>query len=122
MTDPYNEKVRALFTDPQHAGDLEDAATGWFEDQGIRIRLSAATENGVLTTVRFRAYGCPHVIAACEAVCRHYEGKAASALEAFDSGQIMADLAVPAEKAGRILVVEDTVRSLRAAILDRQTT
>ncbi|MEL7187862.1 MAG: iron-sulfur cluster assembly scaffold protein, partial [Pseudomonadota bacterium] len=98
MTDPYNDRVRELFADPAHAGDLDNAATGWFEDQGIRIRLAAETENGVLTKLRFRAYGCPHVLAACEAVCRQYEGQAIAALEAFKSGQIMADLAALSDR------------------------
>ena len=122
MTDPYNDRVRELFADTAHAGDLEDAATGYFEDQGIRIRLMAETADGVLAALRFRAYVCPHVIAACEAICRQYEGQPVSALEAFETGQIMAELAVPVEKTGRILVIEDTVRSLRAAIRDRETT
>ena len=75
-----------------------------------------------MTKLRFRAWGCPHVIAACEAVCRRYEGSAPAALEAFETARIMEDLAVPAEKTGRILIVEDTVRSLRAAIRDRKPT
>ncbi len=69
--------------------------------------------------MRFEAWACPHVIAAAEAVCRHFEGSAVIELEKFPSAQIMLDLAVPVEKTGRILVVEDTVRSLRAAIQDR---
>lgn len=122
MTDPYNAMVRELFGNPAHAGDLEDAATGYFEDQGIRIRLSARVENETISALRFRAYGCPHVIAACEWIGSRFEGQPVSALEAFETGQIMADLAVPAEKTGRILVIEDTVRSLGQAIRDRDTT
>lgn len=121
MNDPYSDTVRRLFAAPEHAGDLENAPTGYFEDQGLRIRLSAAMESGTIRALRFRAYGCPHVIAACEVICREFEGKPLAALEAFDSAQIMTDLAVPAEKTGRILVVEDTVRSLVAAIRDYET-
>ena len=122
MTDPYNAKVRELFADTAHAGDLDDAATGYFEDQGLKVRLAASVDDGKLSELRFRAYGCPHVIAACEWICRKFEGEPVEALEGFETGQIMADLAVPAEKTGRILVIEDTVRSLGQAIRDRKTT
>jgi nitrogen fixation NifU-like protein len=117
--DPYNDVVREYFADPQHAGDIIDAPAGYFEDQGIRLRFCAEVEKGRIFAMRFEAWACPHVIAAAEAVCRHFEGSAVIELEKFPTAQIMADLAVPVEKTGRILVVEDTVRSLRAAIQDR---
>lgn len=117
--DPYNRTVRAYFADAEHRGDVRDGAVGYFEDQGMRVRLSAEVEDGMITRLAFRAWGCPHVIAAAEAVCRQFEGRAAAELEQFASGQIMRDLAVPVEKTGRILVLEDTVRSLGQAIQDR---
>jgi NifU-like protein involved in Fe-S cluster formation len=117
--DPYNELVREYFATPEHAGELQDAASGYFEDQGVRLRFSATLDGDRVAAMRFAAWGCPHVIAAAEAVCRHFEGQALSELDKFPRAQIMDDLAVPVEKTGRILVVEDTVRSLRAAISDR---
>ena len=117
--DPYNRTVRAYFADAEHRGDVRDGAVGYCEDQGMRVRLSAEVEDGMITRLAFRAWGCPHVIAAAEAVCRQFEGRAAAELEQFTSGQIMRDLAVPVEKTGRILVLEDTVRSLGRAIQDR---
>jgi len=121
--DPYNAVVRDCFARPGHAGDVsdEDAAVAFFEDQGVRIRLSATVVRDHIETLRFRAWGCPHVIAAAEAFCRQFEGRPAAELANFDTGQLMRDLAVPVEKTGRILVLEDTVRSLRAAIEDRYT-
>ena len=58
----------------------------------------------------------PQGIAAAEVGGRRFEGQPVSALEQFETGQIMEDLAVPVEKTGRILVLEDTVRSLGRAI------
>ena len=118
-SDPYNDTVREYFAQTPHAGDLPGAASGYFEDQGIRLRISAAVQDGRITAMRFTAWGCPHTIAAAEAVCRHFEGQPLAELDIFPSAQIMTDLAVPVEKTGRILVIEDTVRSLRAAIRDR---
>jgi nitrogen fixation NifU-like protein len=119
--DPYNSTVRAYFAAPLHCGDIPDGPAGYFEDQGLRIRLSANVVDGVVAALRFRAWGCPHVIAAAEAVCRQFEGRPIADLEQFETDQIMQDLAVPVEKTGRILVLEDTVRSLGQAIQDRIT-
>jgi NifU-like protein involved in Fe-S cluster formation len=120
--DPYNRKVRAYFADATHCGDVKDGAVGYFDDQGIRLRLSAEVCAGTITRLAFRAWACPHVIAAAELVCRQFEGRPIAELEQFASGQIMRDLAVPVEKTGRILVLEDTVRSLGQAIRDRLST
>jgi len=117
---PYNSLVRDSFENPDHAGSIVGGAVAYFEDQGMRIRLSANVSGDTLTELRFLAWGCPHVIAATERFCRYYEGRPVIELEQFGAGPIMQDLAVPVEKTGRILVLEDTVRSLRAAIQDRQ--
>ncbi len=119
IADPYNPAVRAAFANPEHSGDVEGGIVAYFEDQGMRIRLSAQVANGSITELRFRALGCPHVIAAAELFCQQFQGRSIAALEQFETGQIMQQLAVPVEKTGRILVLEDTVRSLRAAISDR---
>ena len=120
--DPYNRTVRAYFADTEHCCDVPNGAVGYFKDQGMRVRLSAEVRGGVITRLLFRAWGCPHLIAAAEAVCRQFEGRSAAALEQFASGQIMRDLAVPVEKTGRILALEDTVRSLGQAVQDRLST
>jgi NifU-like protein involved in Fe-S cluster formation len=112
-SDPYSEQVRVLFTDPQHAGDLENpAARVQISEQGVRLALAAAMDGDIITGLCFRAWGCPHLLAAAEAFCRAYEGRPASALAAFEAAEIMQTLPVPREKLGRILVLEDAVRSL----------
>ena len=111
-TDPYNARVREFFTAPAHAGGLEVGASVLATDQGVRVELSASVADGHISALRFRAWGCPHLLAAAEWVCRHYEGEAVDALEKFPIARIMDDLAVPAEKTGRILVVEDAIQSL----------
>ena len=116
---PYNSAVRACFGSPEHAGKAAGDIVAFFEDQGMRIRLSASVQDSTITELRFLAWGCPHVIAASETFCRQYEGRPVAELELFATDQIMQDLAVPVEKTGRILVLEDTVRSLRAAIQDQ---
>jgi NifU-like protein involved in Fe-S cluster formation len=111
-TGPYSARVRALFADPAHAGQLANAAGVLVEDQGVRIAFSAQLAAGRIDTLRFQAWGCPHVIAAAEAFCANYEGRSTAELLDFSTSDLMQSLSVPVEKTGRILVIEDAVRSL----------
>lgn len=111
-TDPYSPEVRALFADPAHAGAIDDACCVELDDQGLRIALYATVEDGTITALGFLAWGCPHLIAAAEAFCRDYEGRDPGQLLEFSSSGLMQSLSVPVEKTGRILVLEDAVRSL----------
>ncbi len=114
--EPYSAAVRELFANAGHGGDLagEDAGADVveIEGQGINLRLAARHANGRITALRFRAYACPHVIAACEAFCRGWEGRPVADLGGFAAADIIDDLSVPVEKTGRILVIEDAVRTL----------
>lgn len=111
--DPYSEQVRALFAGPDHAGDLENRDRRvQINEQGVRVALAADIDHDIIVSLRFRAWGCPHLIAAAEAFCRAFEGRPVSALQAFGAAEIMQTLPVPREKLGRILVLEDAVRAL----------
>ena len=115
-TDPYNSLVRKWFANTAHAGSIVDAVRVAKSEQGVRIELFASGTDRAIEQLRFRAWGCPHFIAAAEVVCAEYEGQTASQLEEFSVADLMQRLAVPAQKSGRILVLEDTVRLLGAAL------
>jgi NifU-like protein involved in Fe-S cluster formation len=108
----YSERVREYFAAPAHAGDLEAGATVLVDEQDVRLQLSARATGGVVDAVRFRAWGCPHTIACAEAACRALEGRPVGELLEFSTSGLMEELAVPVVKTGRILVLEDAVRSL----------
>lgn len=111
--DPYSARVRALFAAPDHAGDLEKPDLRvQINAQGVRVALAAAIDDDIIVRLCFRAWGCPHLLAAAEAFCREFEGRPVSALQAFSAAEVMQTLPVPREKLGRILVLEDAVRSL----------
>ena len=110
--EPYSDRVLALFDQPRHAGMLDDGIAVSANDQGVRLQLFAAVSKDRIQTLRFRAWGCPHVIAAAESFCADFEGRPASELAGFSSALLMQSLPVPVEKTGRILVIEDAVRSL----------
>lgn len=117
-TEPYNPLVRRLFKSPQHAGNIADGPTARLDAQGVRVQLSAGLADDRLVALRFLAWGCPHLIAAAEAFCRRYEGRAIDELQTFRATELMQTLAVPVEKTGRILVLEDAVEALWQAARD----
>ena len=114
--DPYSAAVRELFLNAGHGGDLPAADVVELEGPGIRLQLAARHADGHIAALRFRAYACPHVIAACEAFCRGWEGRRVADLCSFAAADIIDDLSVPVEKTGRILVLEDAVRALGRSI------
>ena len=65
-----------------------------------------------LASVRFRAFGCPHLVAAAEAFCAAVEGQPVSALRTPRVPALMERLAVPVEKTGRLLLLEDAAQAL----------
>ena len=116
--DPYSARVRALFADPGHAGGLVGGRTVAAASQDVRLELSGLANGERLDALRFRAWACPHVIAAAEAACAQLEGATVAELLEFSAVDLMENLAVPVEKTGRILVLEDAVRSLGQVLRD----
>ena len=111
-TDPYSALVRKHFANPRHNGDLDEGVCVAVAGQDVRLCLALFAVEGTMQKLRFRAQGCPHVIAAAEAFCASYEGRPVRDLQTFAATELMQSLAVPVQKTGRILVLEDAVRSL----------
>jgi len=119
--DPYSLRVRELFRMPTHAGELDSPLQVAVDDQGVRVSLSAEISAGEVRVLRFQAWGCPHVIATAEAFCADYEGRPVADLLEFSASDLMQCLPVPEEKTGRILVIEDAVRSLGGIVCAAST-
>lgn len=107
----YNTRVRELFANTPHAGSL-DGASGRAERAGSQIELSAELDRSRLVRLRFRAYGCPHTIAAAELFCEAFEGRDASELADCRLQELIESLAIPVEKTGQILLLEDAIHAL----------
>ncbi len=116
----YNEAVRRHFVDPRHAGDLGDAfdrtvtADVSESDSGARVLMSAGIRDGAIADTAFRARGCPHLIAAVDLACERLTGQPVRSLENYDLAHITRELCIPAEKAGRILLLQDALATLWA--------
>lgn len=111
----YSDEVRELFRTAGHAGDAKGPAVD-LSRGAERVVLSASLDGGIVTQLAFRVFGCPHLVAAAEAFCDEFEGRAAGDMAAFTASDLIEKLAIPVEKTGRILLLEDAVRALQASI------
>ncbi|HTV19242.1 MAG TPA: iron-sulfur cluster assembly scaffold protein [Polyangiaceae bacterium] len=125
--DPLGSRVRALFMDLAHAGDLSPPAAAGGEvfctgeagrvAEGTRVRFGLRLSGARVVQVRYRAYGCPFTLATCEWLARQLTGRqlgetSAHALATAVGGppEWATVLEVPPQRLGRLLVVEDALR------------
>jgi NifU-like protein involved in Fe-S cluster formation len=71
--------------------------------QGARIRQ-----------VRFRAYGCPHTLAAADLVACSLEGKSVDELVKVDLDALAHRIGLPRAKQGKLLRLEDALIACHA--------
>lgn len=109
----YNDRVRALFAAPAHAGEADGIAARAARG-GFTVEFSASLCDGCLERLRFRVFGCPHLVAAAEAFCDAFEGRPSDELAGFNGAKAFENLEIPVEKTGRILLLEDAARALHA--------
>jgi hypothetical protein len=82
-------------------------AGGPGQDVWVRFRLQIA--DGVVKSALFKAYGCPHTLAVTAWVAERLHGRGRAQLAPGRPADWAAALAVPVEKLGRLLVVEDAL-------------
>lgn len=118
VSEPYNALTVALFAAPAHVGDLQHKyaksalAQASESAAGAKLQLAVGMVEGKLQEIRFRAFACPHLVAAAEWLCKEYEGRSLEDLAGFRAADCMVPLAIPVEKIGRILLLEDAIRLL----------
>ncbi len=108
-------RLRALSpaTDSPGAGAAADAevvgeAGGPGRDVWIRFRLRIAS--GRVSGVSHRVYGCPHTLAAAAWLAGRLPGRTGEELVPGTPAEWAETLAVPVEKLGRLLTLEDALR------------
>ena len=118
----YSPHVLELFRKLPGAGALP-AGTGTVVageavalDRGAWVRFEARLEAGRLAECRFRAFGCPHTLAAAALAASKLVTAAPSDTSPVDARLLAQELDVPAEKLGRLLVVEDAIHALLAGL------
>lgn len=117
----YAERVRQLFRSLPGAGPLAAGPGSRISgeaqalERGAWVRLEARIDDGRIAACTFTAWGCPHVLAAAAWLCAELRGLAFADAAAITARRMADELEAPAEKMGRLLVVEDALRSLLAA-------
>jgi NifU-like protein involved in Fe-S cluster formation len=119
-TSEYNAEVRLRFAHPTHSGALDPDAdmisgSAGSVEHGARFTLFARVSEGRISELKHRVYGCPHSIAAVSLACEQLLGADRERLATWSWRETEQLLQVPAEKRGRLLVLEDAVRSLAKA-------
>ncbi len=110
----YSEIVRDRFERPANAGRLHGRhVTGSAGDEslGTRVEFDFRVRRGVVERGSFRAYGCPHTIAAASWVAEAAEGKPLRDTGWLDPLELARVLKMPEHKLGVLLVVEDAYRN-----------
>jgi cysteine desulfurase len=78
---------------------------------GTRVTLELKIATGIVKSARFTAYGCPHTLAVTQWLCEVLEGARIDGGPPGTPAEWAAKFAVPVEKLGRLLVVEDALRA-----------
>jgi len=114
--DAYPPRVLEHFRDPRGAGRLMPGA-GVIEVRvgerslGAELELGIAIVSGRVEQAAFRAFGCPYLIAAASELVEWLPGRGLEEVRTW-SWRGQADrLEVPAERYGRLLLVEDALRA-----------
>jgi NifU-like protein involved in Fe-S cluster formation len=107
----YNDLTRNYFESAANAGELE--GPGVFRgaagnrEQGTWVQFDLRIKEGAVSEARFLAFACPHTIAVAAWLAEQAVGGRLQPMLP-ESVQALRDrFAVPVEKMGRLLIIED---------------
>lgn len=117
----YSARVRELFGALPGAGGLAPGAGETVRgeaaaiERGAWVSFEARVERGRIADCAFRAWGCPHTLAAAATLAAEMRGAPVAAATAAAVRELAHEIGAPAEKIGRLLVVVDAQAALLAA-------
>jgi NifU-like protein involved in Fe-S cluster formation len=109
----YSSEVVRRFDAPRRAGELPHGTPGLVsgeaEDRTLNVwvRFDLRVIDGIIQTVRFQAFGCPHTVAAADLAAEWLEGRPVDAARGLGPDRLRDVLEVPVEKHGKLLRIED---------------
>jgi len=124
----YSARVRELFARLPGAQALAPsvgrtvAGEAVALDRGAWVRFEARVNGGRVAECVFRAWGCPHLLAAAALACSEVRGLAIDAGSTINARRLAEALDAPAAKTGRLLAVEDAMHALFAEARAVQST
>jgi NifU-like protein involved in Fe-S cluster formation len=119
----YSELTRRYFESASRAGTLEDAFRGaaGHPSQGTWVRFDLVIKAAVIADARFLAFACPHTIAVAAWLAEQSIGRALQREMPQSVAALRERFAVPVEKLGRLLIVEDAWKAAVGAAIDFAT-
>jgi len=81
------------------------------KSDGAEVYIELRIAGGTVKSARFSAYGCPHTVAVAAWLCETLEGARVGEVLPGSPADWAEKFAVPAEKLGRLLIVEDALRA-----------
>jgi len=113
----YGAEVRHRMAHLPGAGSLApkpDVAVGHagHREQGVEVALQCRVAAGRVVEARFRAFGCPHFLAAASWLTDRLPGAGRDELANWDWREAADALEVPPAKFGRLLTLQDAVRAV----------
>jgi cysteine desulfurase len=114
-----NPLARRYFLAPARPPEFPDGASSpeilqgraGRESDGARVLFELKIGGGIVKSARFSAYGCPHTVAVTAWLCETLQGAPLTGVAPGSPADWARKFAVPAEKLGRLLVVEDALRA-----------
>jgi NifU-like protein involved in Fe-S cluster formation len=122
----YSTEVRQRFTAPARVGaispDTGDLVEGSAGDPSLAVwvRFQVEIRSGTIRRARFRAFGCPHTLAAADRIVAQIEGRPLDSLTSIDWHLLARQLELPREKFGKLLRIEDALAACHAQAKQRQ--
>ncbi|MGO9934813.1 MAG: iron-sulfur cluster assembly scaffold protein [Steroidobacteraceae bacterium] len=117
----YNELTRRYFETAAGAGSLSGPSVyrgaAGNRERGTWVQFDLQAAAGKAQDVRFLAFGCPHTIAVSAWVAEQSVGAPLHRRLPCSVQAISERFAVPAEKLGRLLIIEDAwLKAVDAAL------
>lgn len=107
----YNELTHRYFTTAASAGEL--TGPGVFRgaagnrEQGTWVQFDLQIQRGAVAAARFLAFACPHTVAVSAWLAEQAVGKPLRRGLPESVQALQERFAVPVEKTGRLLIIED---------------
>ena len=116
----YSELTRRYFESATRAGTLPDAFRGaaGHRDQGTWVQFDVQIDVAAIADARFLAFGCPHTLAVAAWLAETSIGTPLRRDMPESAAALRERFAVPVEKLGRLLIVEDAWRAALSAAID----
>lgn len=107
----YSELTLRYFETAPGAGVLDGAGAfrgaAGNRERGIWVQFDLRVSAGIIQAARFQALGCPHTIAVAAWVAEQAVGRDLRAALPETVEDLSKRFAVPVEKRGRLLLIED---------------